>query len=167
METFALTFWPLMTSVRLLTLGLKTLRVFLWEKETLWPYILPLPVISQTAMLFLLHGVNDCLECLWMIDGEISEDLAVEVDAFLLHAGDELGVGKTELAGGVVDAGNPKGTEVALFVATVAVSVAKGFDDALLGEAVATGAVVLHAFGGLQGFLVFGVGRNAAFDSHD
>ena len=75
-------------------------------------------------MLFLLHGVNDCLECLWMIDGEISEDLAVEVDAFLLHAGDELGVGKTELARSIVDAGDPKGTKIAFFVATVAVSIA-------------------------------------------
>ena len=156
-----------MTKVRLETLGLKTLRVFLWEKETLWPYILPLPVISQTAMLFLLHGVNDCFEGLRMIDGEVGEDLAVEVDAFGFHASDELGIGKTELAGGVVDAGNPKGTEVAFFIATVAVSVAEGFDDALLGETVATGAIVLHTFGGSQSFLVFSVGRNAAFDSHD
>jgi len=166
-ETLALTFWPLMTRVRLETLGLKTLRVFLWEKETLWPYILPLPVISQTAMLFLLHGINDCFESLGIVDGEVGEDLAVKVDAFLLHAGDELGVRKAELAGSVVDAGNPEGTEVALFVATIAVGVAEGFNDALLSEAVATSAIVLHAFGGSQSFLVFGVGRNAAFDSHD
>ena len=166
-ETFAFTFWPLMTKVRLETLGLKTLRVFLWEKETLWPYILPLPVISQTAMLFLLHSVNDCFECFGVVDGEVGEDFAVEVDTFSLHTSDELGVGKAKLAGSVVDAGNPKGTEVALFAATIAVSVAKGFDDALLGETVATSAIVLHAFGGLQSFLVFSVGRNAAFDSHD
>ena len=71
METFALTFWPLMTKVRLETFGLKTLRVFLWEKETLWPYILPLPVISQIAMLFLLYGINDCFESFWLVDCEV------------------------------------------------------------------------------------------------
>ncbi len=133
----------------------------------MWPYILPLPVISQIAMLFLLHGVNDCFESFRLVDGEVSEDLTVEVDTFFLHAGDELGVGKTEFTGGIVDAGNPKGTEVALFIAAVAISVAKGFDYALFGEAVATGAIVLHAFGGLQSFLVFSMGRNATFDSHD
>ena len=73
-ETLALTFWPLMTRVRLLTLGLKTLRVFLWEKETLWPYILPLPVISQIAILLLLHSVNDSFEGFGILDGEVSED---------------------------------------------------------------------------------------------
>lgn len=166
METLARIFWPLIMSVRFDTLGLKTLRVFLWEKETLWPYILPLPVISQTAMLFLLHGVNDCLESLWLADSEVGENFAVEVDAFFLHASDELGVGKTKLARSVVDAGNPEGTEVAFFVPTIAIGVAKGFDDALFGEAEATGAVVLHAFGGLQSFLVFSMGRNATFDSH-
>lgn len=117
--------------------------------------------------LFLLHGVNDCFESLWLIDGEVGEDFTVKVDAFLLHAGDELRVGKTELTGGIVDAGDPEGTEVALAIATVAVSVAEGFDDALFGEAEATGAIVLHAFGGLQSFLVLGMGGNATFDSHD
>ena len=34
-ETFTFTFSPLMIKVFLWTLGLKTLRVFLWEKETL------------------------------------------------------------------------------------------------------------------------------------
>ena len=118
-------------------------------------------------MLFLLHGVNDCFEGFRLVDGEVGEDFAIKVDTFFLHAGDELRIGKTELAGSIVDAGNPEGTEVALFVAAIAVSVAKGFDDAVFGEAVATGAIVLHAFGGLQGFLVFSMGRNATFDSHD
>ena len=133
----------------------------------MWPYILPLPVISQTAMLFLLHGVNNCFESFRLIDGEVSENFTVEVDAFFLHASDELRIRNAEFARSVVDAGNPEGTKVAFFVAAVAVSVAKGFDDALFGEAVATSAVVLHTFGGSQGFLVFSMGRNATFDSHD
>ena len=117
-------------------------------------------------MLFLLHSVNDCFESFWLIDGEVGEDFAVKLYAFFLHAGDKLGIRKAEFTRSVVNASDPEGTKVALFVPTIAISVAKGFDDALLGEAVATSAIMLHAFGGLQGFLVFCVGRNAAFDSH-
>ena len=119
------------------------------------------------AMLFLLYGVNDGFESLRVVDGEVSEDFAVEADAFFLHASDELGVREAEFARSVVDAGDPEGAEVALFVATVAVAVAECLDDALFGEAVATSVVMLHAFGGSEGFLVFGMGRNATFDSHD
>ena len=133
----------------------------------MWPYILPLPVISQIAMLFLLHGVNDCFKSFRIVDGKVSKNFAVEGNAFLLHASNELGIGKPEFAGSVVDAGNPEGTEVAFFVATITVAVAKSLDDALFGEAIATSAIVLHAFGGSKSFLVFSVGRNAAFDSHD
>jgi hypothetical protein len=87
-ETLHLTFWPLMTKVLLETFGLKTLRVCLWENETLWPYILPLPVTSQIAILFLLYGINDCFERLRVIHGEISKNLAVQVDILGLHASD-------------------------------------------------------------------------------
>jgi len=52
------------------------------------------------------------------------------------------------LPGGVVDAGDPDGAEVAFFVATVAIGVAEALDNTLFGHAVATRAVVLHTFGG-------------------
>ena len=85
----------------------------------------------------------------------------------MFHTSDELGIGEAKFARSVVDAGNPEGTEIALFVAAVAVGIAKGFDDALFGETKTASAVVLHAFGGSQGFLVFSMGRNATFNSHD
>lgn len=118
-------------------------------------------------MLFLLHSVNDCFESFWLIDGEVSKNLTVKIDAFGFHTSDKLGVGKTKLARSVVDAGNPEGTKIALFVPTIAVSITKGLDDALLGEAIAAGAIVLHPFGGCNGFLMFSMGGNAAFNSHD
>lgn len=118
-------------------------------------------------MLFLLHGVNDCFEGVRVVDGKVSKDFAVEIDAFFLHSVDELGVGKTKFARSVVDTSNPEGTEVAFFVATIAVSVAERFDDALFGEAIATGAIMLHTFSGSKGFLVFSMGWNATFYSHD
>ena len=70
--TFSLTFLPSTTRVRFWMFGLKTLRVFLWEKDTLWPYILPLPEISQTAILFLLYSVYDSFEGLWLVNSKVS-----------------------------------------------------------------------------------------------
>ena len=84
-ETLHLTFWPLMTKVLLETFGLKTLRVCLWENETLWPYILPLPVTSQIAILFLLHSINDCFECIRIVNSKISENFAIKVDVLSFH----------------------------------------------------------------------------------
>ena len=150
-----------------MTFGLKTLRVWRWENETLWPYILPLPEISQIAILFLLHRINDLFESLRVVHGEISEDFAIQSDVLFPETGDELGVGKAVDAGGVVNAGNPEGAEVAFFVATIAVRITESLDDTLFTEAVRTSAGMLHAFGFFQHFLVFGVCCNAAFDSHD
>lgn len=52
-EVEALTriFLPLINKVRFWMLGLKILRVLCWENETLCPYILPLPEISQMAII--------------------------------------------------------------------------------------------------------------------
>lgn len=68
---------------------------------------------------------------------------------------------------GVVDARDPEGSEVALAVAAVAIGVTQGLDDALFGQAITAGAVVLHAFGAFQDLFVFLAGRDASFDSHD
>lgn len=74
-----------MIKVRLETFGLNTFLVCLWEKDTLWPYILPLPVISQIAILFLLHGVNDLFECIRVVDGKVGQYFAIERNALSLH----------------------------------------------------------------------------------
>ena len=123
-------------------------------------------MISQTAILVLLYGRYDCFEGFWIVYGEVGENLTVELETFFLHPVDELGIREAEFAGSVVDASNPEGTKVALAIATVAISVAKGFDDALLGEAKTTSAIMLHTLCRGKDFLVFGMGRNATFDSH-
>lgn len=90
----------------------------------LWPYILPLPVSSQIAMLFLLHSVNDLCKRLLVIHCKVGQDFAVEADVFGFHASDELGVGNTKLARSVVDTGNPEGAKIAFLITTITVSVA-------------------------------------------
>ena len=56
-ETLILAFLPSTITVFFWMFGLKTLRVLRWEKLTLWPYILPLPVISQIAIILFLKLV--------------------------------------------------------------------------------------------------------------
>ena len=116
-------------------------------------------------MLFLLHGVNDCFEGFRLVDGKVGEDFAIKVDTFFLHAGDELRIGKTELAGSIVDAGNPEGTEIALFVAAVAVGVLASAHDRLLGDTEHITAAATVTLGGGNDFLVTCAGGNAAFDA--
>ena len=89
-ETLHFTFWPLMTNVRFDTFGLNTLRVCLCENDTLWPYILPLPVISQIAILFLLYRINNCFKRLRIINREISQNFTVQIDTFGLHSSNQL-----------------------------------------------------------------------------
>ena len=102
-----------------------------------------------------------------LIHSEFGQHFAVNSSAVVLEAGHELGIGEAFGASGVVDAGNPERAQVAFAVAAIAVGIAQGFDDALFGEAEAAGAVMLHAFGSVQNFLVFGPSGHATFDSHD
>ena len=64
------------------------------------------------------------------------------------HAVDELAVGNTFGAGGIIYACNPKCAKIAFFVTAVAVGIAERFNDALFGETETPCAVMLHAFGG-------------------
>lgn len=70
------------------------------------------------------------------------------------------------MAGSIVDTRNPEGAEVAFFIATVAIGVAKGFDDALFGKAETARAVMLHTFGELENLFVFGSCGDTSFDTH-
>src|SRR5438105_2536043 len=68
-------------------------------------------------------------------DGDVRQDLAVELDARGLQAVDELRVRHPVLPGGSVDPRDPQAAEVALAVATVAVAVLIGLEHGLLGRA--------------------------------
>ena len=116
--------------------------------------------------LFLLHGINNSFECFWLVDGKIRQDFAVNIDVLSFHASDELGVGKAKFSGSIVDTGNPEGTKIAFFVATISVAITKGLDNTLLSHTEAAGAIVLHPFSSGNNLLVFCVSSHASFNSH-
>src|SRR5690606_16766529 len=93
------------------------------------------------------------------------QDLAVQLDAGLAQAVDELGVGEAFGAGRGVDALDPQGAERALLVAAVAVGVLPGAIDRGLGGADGVLAAAVEALGLGQNLLVLGVGHNAPFDA--
>ena len=66
-----------------------------------------------------------------MVDGEVGKDFSIELDAFLLETVDELRIGKTRFSRSVINTGNSKSAKIAFFIATIAVCITKGFDDAL------------------------------------
>ena len=71
----------------------------------------------------LLHLVDDGLEGLRIVEGEVGKDLAVDFDARLGELVHELAVVHAILADGSVDTHNPQATEFALLVSSVAISV--------------------------------------------
>src|SRR3954453_15296246 len=68
--------------------------------------------------------------------GDVGEHLAVHLDAGLVEAVDEFGIGHALLARGGVDAGDPQAAEVALAGAPVAVRVGARAHELLVREAV-------------------------------
>ena len=72
----------------------------------------------------LLHLVNDGLESLRIVDSEVSENLAVDLDACLVESTHQLAVAHVRETSGSVDTLNPQSAEVAL-VTTVTISVGK------------------------------------------
>lgn len=71
----------------------------------------------------LLHLSYDGLECLGVIDSEVSKNLAVDLDATLVQQTHQLRVAQTLEAGSSVDTLDPESAEVALLVTAVTVSV--------------------------------------------
>src|SRR3954465_15257207 len=79
-----------------------------------------------------LRLLGDRLERGRLVDCELGEDLAVELDVRLLAAVDELVVGEALLPRGRVDARDPEAAEDALLVLAVAVGVDERVLDLLL-----------------------------------
>ena len=80
-------------------------------------------VIVTITRFGLLHLVNDSLESLGIVEGEVGKHLAVDLDASLRQLVDELAVVHVVLAYGGVNTHNPQATELALLVSSVAISV--------------------------------------------
>ena len=71
----------------------------------------------------LFHGVDDRLERLRIVHGEVREYLAVQRDSALGELAHELGIGDPVLTHTGIDALDPKGAEIALLVSAVPIGV--------------------------------------------
>jgi len=76
-------------------------------------------------------------ERLGIADGDVREDLAVHLDLGEAKTVHELAVGQPLAPRRGIDAGDPEAAEVALLVAAVAIGVAVGLEQRLLGAPVA------------------------------
>ena len=87
----------------------------------------------------LLHLSYDGLECLGVIDSEVSKNLAVDLDATLVQQTHQLRVAQTLEAGSSVDTLDPESAEVALLVTAVT----EGVGETLLPSVLGNGPYVL------------------------
>lgn len=92
----------------------------------------------------LFYAFANCSEGFWITDGEFGKNFAVEFNTLAFHTIDELAVANTIFASGVINARNPESAQIAFAITAIAIGIAKGFNDALFGEAETTGAVMLH-----------------------
>src|SRR5690606_16005697 len=117
-----------------------------------------------------LHGsrclLDQRLKGVRVTHGKVSENLAIDRDACLVQAVDELAISRAALAGSGVDTLDPKRAEIALAALTVAISVLLRPPERLLGDPDRILSPAVIAFGSLENFLVLRVAYGAAFDTH-
>src|SRR5690606_17942809 len=92
-------------------------------------------------------GLDQSREGSGVVDGEIGQHLAVDLDLGGLEAGDQLGVGGPVLTGRGVDAGDPQPAELALAGPAVAVRIRSRVHDLFVGGAEPAAAGPLVALG--------------------
>src|SRR5918998_4019506 len=93
-----------------------------------------------------------------LVDGQLGQDLAIDLDPSLAETVDKSGIGQAMHADRGVQALDPESAEGALLVATVASGILHALLDRLLGDADGILATAVEAFGGFQDLLVLGVG---------
>ena len=81
-----------------------------------------------------LYLVYDGLESGGVVEGEVGENLTINLDACLVDEAHKLGIRKTLHAGSGVDTLDPESTEVALLVLAVAVSIGEAFLPSVFGN---------------------------------
>ena len=84
--------------------------------------------------ILLLYLGYDGLESLGVVDSEVSENLAVDLDACLVQQTHQLAVAEAFQTCGSIDTLNPQRAESALLVATIAESIGKTFLPSVLGN---------------------------------
>ncbi len=77
--------------------------------------------------LCVLHLFNNSGESCGVVESEVGEDLAVDLDTALVDETHQLGVAEVVHAGSGIDTLNPECTEVVLLILAVAVSISKTF----------------------------------------
>ena len=75
----------------------------------------------------------DSSEGFWIVDGKLGKNFAVEFDVFLLHAIDKKTVADAVFASSIIDTSDPKAAKIAFAIAAIAIAVAEGFNNTLLG----------------------------------
>src|ERR1700758_1775813 len=111
---------------------------------------------------------DDGLERRRFADREIGQHLAVNRDAGFGEAGDEAAVVEAKRTNRGVEALNPQSAKAALAPLAVAIGVLVGLLDRLLGNPNRVLAAAIIPLGGLEHFLVLGMGGDSAFDaSHE
>ena len=80
----------------------------------------------------ILDFVNNCLESLRVIHAEVSEDLAVDIDAVGVEQTHELRIAETLKTGGSIDTLDPESAEIALLRTTIAECISQTFLPGIL-----------------------------------
>lgn len=111
--------------------------------------------------------LDELLECLRLVDCQLGESLAIQLDALLVHLIDEDGVLAAGITQNGVQANDPEGAEVALLLLAIHVRVLTGLDHALLGLHERGMTQALITLGELLNLLVPTGTDDTALDSHD
>src|SRR5882672_4714073 len=109
--------------------------------------------------------LDDRLEGRRLGNGEVGQDLAIDLDPGLGEAVDKSAVVEPKRPHRGIEALDPKRPEGALAALAVAVGVLVGLLDRLFGDADRVLATAEKAFRGLEDFLVLGVSGDTTFDA--
>src|SRR5690242_16434642 len=112
-----------------------------------------------------LRHFGDATERRAIADGEIGEDLAVDLDVRPLQAADQLTVGHAVLAGGGVDADDPQLAHLALALLAITRRVGERVEERFAGRLDQLRSGAAATLGGLEQALVPLVGGDAPLDS--
>ena len=124
---------------------------FVLSSATL-PVMIPLGYIAESHRSGVLHLLYDGLESGGIVEGEVGEDLAVDLDAGLVDETHELGVAEVFEASGSVDTLNPESAEVALLILAVAIGVGQTLFPGVLGNGPYVAAAAEVAAGEFEDF---------------
>src|SRR5450755_2848140 len=109
--------------------------------------------------------LRDLSECRSVVNGQIREHLAIDVDRRFFQAVHEHAVAHSQLAHGSVDTGNPQRPEFTLFLAPVAVLILPRLHHRFFGDAIDVAATAAIALGFVEDLFVPRFGGNSTLYS--